>query len=132
MSRTADLLNRIELIAHKWVMSVEDVVSILEGKHPTHSVVQKYQELETPLPVNPTVSSATSSLPIPSTASAPNAETTLSNSGNPITPGPAAVSAADQVSDADSIEPSSVGEADASIAVQNQAAAESEASHNED
>lgn len=38
MSRTAQILNRIELIAKKWEMDIEHVVDVLEGKHPKLSV----------------------------------------------------------------------------------------------
>ena len=52
-SRVAEVLNRIELIAKKLEMSVEDAISILEGKHPTHVVVQKYKEVENPTTSGP-------------------------------------------------------------------------------
>lgn len=50
-ARVEALLNRIELVAKKFGMAVEDVVSILEGKHATHAVVQKYKEVDS---TNPT------------------------------------------------------------------------------
>lgn len=46
MSRAADALNRLELIAKKMEMSIEDALSILEGRHETHVVVQKYKQVE--------------------------------------------------------------------------------------
>lgn len=40
MSRASDVLNDLEIAAHKLGMSVEEAVSVLIGKHPTHGVVQ--------------------------------------------------------------------------------------------
>lgn len=41
MSRISNLIERIEKLAHKFGMSIEEVIDILEGKHPTHCVVVK-------------------------------------------------------------------------------------------
>jgi hypothetical protein len=41
MSRLSDAINRLELIAKKMEISIEDALEILEGKHPTHHVVLK-------------------------------------------------------------------------------------------
>jgi hypothetical protein len=108
MTKVEALLNRIELIAKRLEMSVDDVISILEGKHPTHVVVQKYKEVapgataNPPIPTNPpTAGAATLSSPTPSTsisstltASAPSAATPATNNAeNPTLAGDAAASA---------------------------------------
>lgn len=51
MTRVSEVLNRLELIAKKLGMSIEDAVLILEGKHPTHAVVDAPLKaaLDTPL-----------------------------------------------------------------------------------
>lgn len=41
MSRTANIMNRIELVAKKLEMDIEKVIDILEGKHPTLHVATK-------------------------------------------------------------------------------------------
>ena len=127
-SRVQEILNRIELVAKKLEMSIEDAVSILEGRHPTHTVVQKYKEVESNNTENPTASGATSSSPTPSTLTAsaatptpaaPSAVTLAANSNPPTTSGPADASAgASGQQAAGSI--ASGGEAE--IAAQNQAA----------
>lgn len=40
MSRTQDIMNRIELAAVKFKMTIEEVVDILEGKHPALKVFE--------------------------------------------------------------------------------------------
>lgn len=108
MSRMSDLLNRIELVAVKLGMSIEEAVSILEGKHPTHQIKQVLAPVE-----NPTVGAATSNLTpqtagTASTASAPSAVIlSTSEAGNATGSGDAAASAGSQVSSAGSIGESS-------------------------
>ena len=41
MSRSGDVLNRLELVAKKLGMSIEEAVSILENAHPHHRVIPK-------------------------------------------------------------------------------------------
>jgi hypothetical protein len=48
LSRTQAIMNRIELVAKKLGMTIEDAVSILEGKHDTHAITQKYRAVENP------------------------------------------------------------------------------------
>lgn len=48
MSRTSQIMNRIELAAKKFEMDIEHVIDILEGKHPTHQVIVKPVEAESP------------------------------------------------------------------------------------
>lgn len=58
MSRTADALNRLEHVAYKMKISVEDVLDILEGKHHTHTVMVRKEVLavrELPQPVKEVV-----------------------------------------------------------------------------
>ncbi len=81
MSRLNDIINRLELIAKKMEMSIEDAVAVLEGKHPTHVVVQKYKEVEGQAE-NPTASGATSS-----------SQTNSTSTASPVTPTPPAPSA---------------------------------------
>lgn len=81
MSRMGDVLNRIELIAYKMKMSIEEMVEILEGRHPTHVVVRKSEPADPASNIeNPTVSAATSNSTkaadtTNATASAPTAGT---------------------------------------------------------
>lgn len=113
MSRLNDLVNRIERLAKKFEMSIEDVVSILEGKHPTYKVVTGVEVtvkgggggVGTPVenPTDgmnpPTVAAATSNSTeqagtMTSTASAPSAVIpSTSEAENPIGSGDAAASA---------------------------------------
>lgn len=81
MSRISELLERLEAVAKRLGVSVEDAILILEGRHPTQTVVQKYKD------VAPAAASA-----VKSTADGTQA--------NPIISGPAAVSAGSQVSNA--------------------------------
>jgi hypothetical protein len=46
MSRIQEVINSLELAAKKLGMSVEEAVSILLGKHPTHVVVQAHAQTE--------------------------------------------------------------------------------------
>lgn len=46
MSRVHEVLNRLELVAKKMMLSLEEVLDVLEGKHPTLGVTEK--------PANPT------------------------------------------------------------------------------
>lgn len=41
MSRASDIMSRIELVAKKLEMTIEDALSILEGKHATKTIVAK-------------------------------------------------------------------------------------------
>lgn len=84
MSRISNLIERIEKLARKFGMSIEEVIDILEGKHPTHCVVVKDPVDEKGAAENPTASGATSNTTTPpdmtaSTASAPTAGTNASS-----------------------------------------------------
>lgn len=57
MTKIELLLNRIELVAKKLEMSVEDTVLVLEGQHPTHVVTQKYVEVKPSQQANPITTS---------------------------------------------------------------------------
>jgi hypothetical protein len=102
MNKVEALLNRIELTAKKLEMSVDDAISVLEGRHPTHIVVQKYKDVLS------------------------------SSNANPTSSGPVAAQDATIGQQAAGFtEPGGV-EAGAQVAAQNQAAAMSHAPNNED
>ena len=71
MSRISDLVERIEKLARKFGMSIEEVVDILEGKHPTHCVTVKPE----PVAENPTPAAPVAALPAYVTTAAPVAAT---------------------------------------------------------
>ena len=86
MSRVQDILNRIELVAKKLEMSIEDAVAILEGKHPTHTVVVVSKEV-TEAPAAPiVVETVPSAVVEPATAGSPSTETsTGTTQAEPVT-----------------------------------------------
>lgn len=86
MSRLQDAINRLELVARKMEMSIEDALLVLEGRHPTHVVTQKYKEV-------PVATSAVASSP--------------AEAVNPTTSGPAVASASTTETAVVSTEPSS-------------------------
>lgn len=69
MSRTANIMNRIELAAKKFEMDIENLIDILEGKSPTHHITA------TPVEASPnaiaSAASPTSLMPTPAPSTAP-------------------------------------------------------------
>ena len=74
MSRITDVITRLEQVAKRFEMSVEEAVSILEGKHPNHIVVTK------PVAENPTASVATANSTTESTTTSASIAATTSTS----------------------------------------------------
>lgn len=117
MNKIEQLWNRVELAAHKMGVAAEDVLLMIEGKHPTHVLMQtkEISELNPPKPV--TGAATTSS---PATPSAPSAVASASGAAsgssestvgaNPTISGPAAASVAGQQSNAASTAGSSTKE----------------------
>lgn len=61
MSRLSDAINRLELVAKKMEMSIEEALSVLEGGSITHKVVQTHELVPVKAtPANPIPASAQS------------------------------------------------------------------------
>ena len=91
MSRATEVLNDLELAAKKLGMSIEEAVSILLGKHPTHVVVQAHKAAEeTPAAASDAAEGQAANPNAPQAIPTGQAQTTAGTSAENDTPGAAA------------------------------------------